>query len=267
MGTSHGKWWRISIIVVTCLAVDIGLHFLWAPTPQYAYPVSYFVREGWFLPVVSVLLLITYVTLALLFQFIQARLPGTRFIKGLTFGIAFGGLMLVSSPAMSLLFGSALNAELRIGFVDGSAICLLSGLLGWFTASNGSPRSRPMFASAAISTVVVGLVYFLLHAVIYFAWPTLFPAYLTQPIGTLWWTLGVGLWTGLMNGLLRDAFATGSFVRQAFLFAGVAFGVFSLLNTLFAPIFVAAPMGILCVGVAVWTERVVRQQMSHVGFH
>jgi hypothetical protein len=182
--------------------------------------------------------------------------------------------MFISSPAMSLLFGSSLNAELRIGLVDGSAICLLGVLLGRFTATNGSPRQRQMFAPVAISMAVVGLVYFLLHFLIYLALPSLFPANLTQPTETLLWILGVGLWIGLMNWLLQDAFATGTFVRQAIGFAGVAFGIFSLLNTLFAPVFVAAPtgilllntgMGILCVVVGVWTERVVRQQVSHIG--
>ncbi len=268
------KWWRIAVSVAVSLAVDIGLHFVWARSPEYAHPVSDFVRNGRFLPAVIALLLITYIALALLFQLIQTRLPGTRLAKGLRFGIAFGGLMLISSPAMSLLFGSPLNAELRIGLVDGSAICLLGVLLGRFTATNGNPRQRPAFAPAAVSMVVVGLVYFLLHLMIYLVLPSLFPAHLTQPTETLLWTLGVGLWIGLMNWLLQDAFATGSFVRQAIGFAGVAFGVFSLLNTLFAPVFVAAPtgilllntgVGILCVGVGVWAERVVRQQLGEIG--
>jgi hypothetical protein len=77
-----------------------------------------------------------------------------------------------------------------------------------------------------------------------------------------------------MNWLLYDAFATGTFFRQAIGFTVIAVGIFSLLNTLFAPIFVAAPtgilllntgIGILCVFVGVWTERVVRQQLSHAG--
>jgi hypothetical protein len=272
--TLHAIYWKTAIIVVASLVIDIGLHFLWAPTPTYAYPLSYFVISGWFLPIVIALLLTTYIALALIFQFIQAKLPGTKFVKGLTFGIAFGGLMLISSPAMSLLFGSSMIAELRIGLVDGCVICLLGVLLGWFTATNGSPRQRPMFAPVVISMAVVGLVYFLLHFLIYLALPSLFPAYITQPTETMLWILMVGLWIGLMNWLLQDAFSTGSFVRQAIGFTGIAFGIFSLLNTLFAPIFVAAPTailllntgaGILFVGVGVWTERVARQQLSHVG--
>jgi len=262
---------KIWVPILSTLAVDIGLHFLWAPAPKYTVPVSDFVKNGWFLPIVIVLLLITYTALALVFQLIQARLPGTKFNKGLRFGVVFGGLMLISSPAMNLLFGSPLNAELRIGFVDGSAICLLGVLLGWFTATDGNPRQGPVFVPAAISMVVVGLVFVLLHFLIYLALPSLFPAYLTQPTETLLWVFGVGLWIGLMNWLLQGAFATGSFVRQAIGFAGVVFGVFSLLNTLFAPVFVAAPTGILllntgagifCVGVGIWAERVVRQKTS-----
>jgi hypothetical protein len=273
MRTLRVKWWKIAVSVMVSLAVDIGSHFLWAPTPKYNYPVSDIVKNGWFLPTVMMLLLITYIALALIFQLLQERLSGTKLAKGLTFGIAFGGLMFVSSPAMSLLFGSPLNAELRIGLVDGCAICLLGVLLGQFTATDGSLRKRPVFTLAAISVVVVGLMYFLLHFLVYLALPSLFPANLTQPTGTWLWILGTGLWIGLMNWLFQDAFATGSFVRQATGFASVAFGVFSLLNTLFAPVFVATPidilllntvLGILCVGVGVWTERVVRQQLSPV---
>lgn len=259
---------KIWVPVLSALAVDIGLHFMWAPAPKYAVPVSDFVENGWFLPVVIVLLLITYIALALIFQSIQERLPGTKLAKGLTFGIAFGGLMFISSPAMSLLFGSPLNAELRIGLVDGCAVCLLGLLLGQFTATDGGFRQKPMFAHAAISILVVGFVYFLLHFLIYLALPSLFPPILTQPTETLLWIFGVGMWIGLMNWLFQDAFSTGSFVRQTIGFTCVVFGIFSLLNTLFAPIFVVAPIailllntvvGILCVGAGVWVERVVRR--------
>lgn len=274
MWTLHAMYWRTAIIVVASLVIDIGLHFLWAPTPAYAYPLSYFVISGWFLPIVIALLLITYIALALIFQLIQAKLPGTKFAKGLMFGIAFGGLMLINSPAMSLLFGSSMTAELRIGLVDGSVICLLGVLLGWFTATDGRPRQKLVFAPMAISVVVVGLVYFLIHFLIYLALPSLFPAYLTQPTETMLWILIVGLWIGLMNWLLQDAFSTGSFVHQSIGFTGIAFGIFSSLNTLFAPIFVAAPYGILLLntgagilfaGVGVWTERVIRHKLSPIG--
>lgn len=259
---------RYFFIILICLAVDIGLHFLWAPTPEYRYPVSSFVEKGWFLPVVIFLLLLTYITLAVIFHLIQSRLPGTRLVKGLTYGVAFGGLMLVSSPAMSLLFGSQFAAELRIGLVDGVVIFLLGVSLGQFTATTSSPRLRPLFVPAVVSTLVVGLVYFLFHLLIYLIWPSLFPAYLTLPVQTLLWTLGIGLWIGFMNWLLQDAFATGGPMRQAAGFAA-AVGVFSLLNTLFAPVFVDAPTGILLlntivgiffVGFGGWIERVARQR-------
>ena len=263
---------KIWIPILSALIVDIGLHFMWAPAPKYAVPVSGFVENGWFLPVVIALLLSTYIVLALIFQLIQAKLPGTKLAKGLRFGIAFGGLMFISSPAMSLLFGSPLNAELRIGLVDGCAICLLGLLLGQFTATDGNSNQKAMFPHAVISILVVGLVYFLLHFLIYLALPSLFPPILTQSTETVLWILGVGLWIGLMNWFFQDAFSTGSFIFQAIGFACVAFGIFSLLNTLFAPVFVNAPIvilllnmvvGIFCVSIGVWTERIVRYQLLH----
>jgi hypothetical protein len=261
---------KIWIPILSALIVDIGLHFMWAPAPKYAVPVSGFVENGWFLPVVIVLLLITYIALALIFQLIQARQSGTKLAKGLRFGIAFGGLMFISSPAMSLLFGSPLNAELRIGLVDGCAICLLGLLLGQFTAADGNSNQKAMFPHAVISILIVGFVYFLLHFLIYLALPSLLPSILTHPTETLLWILGVGMWIGLMNWLFQDSFSTGSFVRQAIGFACVPFGIFSLLNTFFAPVFVNAPIailllnmivGIFCVSMGVWADRVVRYQL------
>jgi hypothetical protein len=273
MWALDGKWWKIALSIVVSLAVDIGLHFLWAPSPAYKAPVSDFVMNGWFLPVVMFLLLVTYLALALIFLLIQSKLPGKKLSKGLRYGIAFGGLMFVSSPAMSLLFGSPLEAELRIGFVDGLAICLLGFLFGKLLATDGIPHQGPVFAPLAISVLVVGSTYFILHFVAYLFMPSLSPAYLTQPAGTMAWILGVGLWIGLMNWLFHDAFATGSFVRQAIGFAGITFGLYSVINMFFAPVFVATPiggllldtaLGIFCVWVGVWLERVVQQQLISV---
>lgn len=267
MRNLNDQWWKIVLMIVVALGMDIGLHFAWAPTPEYQVPVSYFVEHGWFIPVVTLLLLITYFALALIFGSLQARLPGTKLVKGVLFGVAFGGLMVVSAPAMGLLFGSSIIAELRIGLVDGMVIFLLGVLWGRFTAVDGLPHQGPVFAPLAVSVVVVGTVYFLLHWSIYLVLPSLFPAYLTRPVETLVWTFLVGSWVGVMNWIFRNAFANGSFLRQAAGFAGLAFGIFSLINTLFAPVFVAAPTGllllnscagILCVGAGVWLERMVQ---------
>jgi hypothetical protein len=244
----------------------MAAHVLWARTPAYTAPVSAVVARGWFFPVVIAMLLATYVALAVVFQLIQERLPGTRVVKGGTFGIAFGGLMLLGAPAMSLLYGSALSGELRIGLVDGCAICLLGLLLGLFTGTDGSPRDHPWFASAFLSVVVVGSAYFVLSVLTYLLLPFTFTAFETLPVQTLLWTLAVGLWIGLMNWLLKDAFLVGTRVRQAVTFAGLGYGVYATLNALFAPVFVATPIasvllgafaGIAFVAAGTWAERMI----------
>ena len=98
--------WNITWIVMFALVVDIFLHMFLAPSPQYSYPVSFFVETGWFLPAVVVMLLIIYLALAIVFQVVQARLPGTKRTKGIVFGTAFGGLMLCANqkvPVRSIL--------------------------------------------------------------------------------------------------------------------------------------------------------------------
>jgi hypothetical protein len=259
------------LILTATLVLDIGLHIAFAPAPEYRFPLSRIVTSGLFFPIVIALLLAMYLVLALLFQSIQSRLPGTRFSKGLGFGLAFGGLMLVGSPAMIFLFGSPLIAELRIGLVDGVAICVLGILLGVLTATDGGPRRKSSLAAAFTSVAILSLVFFSLHFLVHLAMPSLFPAHFARPATILPWTLAEGLWIALMNRQLKDAFGRGPSLRQACAFAGSAFGLFSLVNTLFAPVFVTAPtgtlllntlVGIICVGAATLAERVVISRMK-----
>jgi hypothetical protein len=263
--------WNITWIVLFVLTVDILLHRFLAPSPQYSYPVSIFVETGWFLPAVVVMLLIIYLALAIVFQALQARLPGTKRTKGIVFGIAFGGLMLVSSPAMTLLFGSPLLDELRIGLVDGLAIFLLGLLLGQFTATDGSPAVRQTIGRAASSIGAVGFSYFALQCLICLPLPFVFPSFQAQTAETLLWTLGVGLWIGLMDWLLQDAYRSDSFIYQAAWFTGIVYGIFSIGNVLVAPIFVAVPLsdllpgtgaGLLGVFVGILVSRFVLQRLS-----
>jgi hypothetical protein len=262
---TKAKSLRIGICLVAPLILDICMHMVWAPTPKYQVPVSQIAKAGWFLPAVMTLLLGMYLVLALVFQSIQSRLPGTKLRKGLGFGLAFGGLMFISSPAMSFLYGSPLNAELRIGFVDGCAICFLGVLLGLLIATDGSPRRKLSLLSAIVSIACMGLGFFALHFLINLALPSLFPTPFAERTQLQLWILAQGIWLGLMNWIFKDAFAFGSFIRQSFGFACLAFGIFSVVNTLFVPFFVSAPIalllintcvGILVVGASALAERV-----------
>jgi hypothetical protein len=262
------KWIKVAGIVLATLVVDIGMHMGLAPAPKYTSPESAFVANGSFLPVAAGLLVVTYVVLAAVFTVIQSRLPGSRVRKGLVFGLAFGGLMLVGAPAMSLMFGSPLTAELKVGAVDGLAITLLGVLLGRFTATDGTAGepSPAWLVRLATSGLVVGLVYAAIHLAVYSAAPLLFPSDPARGTETVVWIAAVGVWVGVMNHLLGDAFARGSKVRQAIAFALVGFGAFSIVNVLFAPVFVQASIGTLllnaCLGIAAagvgaWAQRVV----------
>ncbi|HEX7591631.1 MAG TPA: hypothetical protein VF375_06735 [Candidatus Limnocylindrales bacterium] len=259
------KWIKVAGIVLATLVVDIGMHMGLAPAPKYTSPESAFVANGSFLPVAAGLLVVTYVVLAAVFTVIQSRLPGSRVRKGLVFGLAFGGLMLVGAPAMSLMFGSPLTAELKVGAVDGLAITLLGVLLGRFTATDGTAGELGL-GRLATSGLVVGLVYVAIHLAAYAVVPSLFPSDPGRAAETATWIAVVGVWVGVMNHLLGDAFARGTKVRQAIAFALVGFGAFSIVNVLFAPVFVQAPIGTLllnaCLGIAAagvgaWAQRVV----------
>jgi hypothetical protein len=265
------RYWKIAAIVLGTVAADILMHKLFAPSPKYNFPASIFVESGWFLPVVITMLLITFLALAVLFHTLQNKMAGTGLGKGFLFGFVFGVLFPLLGSAMSLLFGSPLWEEWQIGLVDGLSALLLGILLGRFTAMDSPSRKNRSLRLAVVSIGLVGGVYFAVQNLIYLLFPVLFPAIQTKPMETLVFIMSVGLWIGLMAWQFQDAMPSRPAAYQALWFTGIVYGIFSLLNALFAPVFVATPIvplllgtmsGLLSVFTAVWVSRSLLRQSA-----
>ena len=83
----HG--WKILFSVLVAVLVDLILHMLFARRVEYDFAPSFIVEKGFFLPAVSIALLIWFGALAVIFGVIQKNMPGSKVAKGWRYGIAF----------------------------------------------------------------------------------------------------------------------------------------------------------------------------------
>ena len=112
-------WWKILLAVFVSVLVDVILHRLLAPRIEYNYSPSVLIEKGFFLPAVSIALIIWFGTLSIIFVLIQGNLSGTKMMKGLRFGIAFGVLCFLAIFEMCLVLAPLLwmNFVLRAQMV------------------------------------------------------------------------------------------------------------------------------------------------------
>jgi len=227
-------WWKILLAVFVSVLVDVILHRLLAPRIEYNYSPSVLIEKGFFLPAVSIALIIWFGTLAIIFALIQGNLSGTKAMKGLRFGIAFAVLCFLAIFEMCLVFDSSLVDGLCTSTTDGISILLLGLLLGSLLGTDSaSPRSR--MKSSQKSFLVIALI-FLVGRYFGYMIINIMSAYSEKPIETFLWTLGIGYWIAIMYWLLKETLE-GSAMVQAVRFGVLIFGVYWLIYNSFVLLF------------------------------
>lgn len=227
-------WWKILLTVLVPVIVDVILHRLFAPRIEYNFSPSVFIEKGLFLPVVIMALIIWFGSLAIIFNLIQMNLSGSKTMKGLRFGIAFGVLCFLAIFEMCLVFDSSPGDELRTSATDGVSILLLGLLLGHLTGTHSTYPSSRMKLSHK-SFIVIPLI-FLVGRYFGYMIINIMSAYSEKPIGTLLWTLGVGYWITAMYWLLKETSERSAMV-QAVRFGVVIFGSYWLIYNSFVLLF------------------------------
>jgi len=227
-------WWKILFAVLVSVIVDVILHRLFAPHIEYNFPPSVFIEKGLFLPIVIIALIIWFGSLAIIFTLIQMNLSGTRTMKGLRLGIAFGVLCFLAIFEMCLVFDSSPGNELRTAATDGVSILLLGLLLGRLTGTDSTYPSGRMKLSHK-SFIVIPLI-FLVGRYFGYMIINIMSAYSEKPIGTLLWTLGVGYWIAAMYWLLKERSEKSPMVH-AVRFGFLIFGSYWLIYNSFVLLF------------------------------
>lgn len=263
-------YWKTSFAVLVSVIVDVILHRLFAPRIEYNFPPSALIEKGLFFPAVSIALIIWFGCLAIVFNFIQMNLSGSKTMKGLRFGIAFGVLCFLAIFEMCLVFDSAPGDELRTSLTDGVSILLLGLLLGRLTGTDSSYSNSRMKLSQ-ISFIVIPLFFFVGR---YFGYMIIhiLSAYAKKPIGTLLWTLGVGYWITVMYWLLKETPEKPAIV-QAVRFGVVIFGSYWLIYNSFVllflklsilNVFLRVIIDVVSITVAIWVVNKLSKEMVAV---
>lgn len=201
---------------------------------------SIIITSGYFPPVAFASLATAFCIMGLMFLAIQNKLNGTKQIKGVLFGIAFGGMYLVGMIEAYVVYPVPLFGEFYTGMVDGSGILLMSLLLGKYMANDMSAEEK--IARPALPAVLIILVTYVL--IRYFSYSVLHieSSYSTRPLATFIWTAGMGSWGGIMYILLGRNIWRRSPFKQASIFGGLVFGINWLIFNMFALLFIRVPV-------------------------
>ena len=272
MSTLRANWWKILASIFVAVFVDVILHRFFAPRIEYNFPPSIFVEKGLFLLAAGVALIILFGIVAIVFTLIQENMPGTKAMKGWRYGIAFGVLCFLSIIEMSLIFDSFLVDELRTAAIDGVSLILLGLLLAWLTGTNGRVVRQPA-KQGWISFILVPL-FFFIGRYFNYAVVHIMSAYLEKAEATLLWTLGIGLWIGVMYWLLWEDRDDISTIKAAIRFGGLAFGSYWLIYNLFVLLFVKVSISdvvirvvldVVFVTASIWIAKLAEQKATIKG--
>ena len=242
MRTLKTNFWKITGIVLFSSLFATIIHALWTPLFDYNGPKSFIIENGLFSPAVITLFFITFWALALVFVFIQDKLPGKKLLKGLRYGISFGVLWLIGMFEMSIAFGSPLKHEFFSGLLDCLSLILLGLLLGRFVATDSNRDVNEKSKIGLISVFVIASLFIIERYLRYFTLTYYNPGYFTNPLITFTFTLSLGLWIGIMYWLLRQETSKYSPLKRALVFGGLIFGIDWLFYNLFLLLFLKLPL-------------------------
>lgn len=228
------SWWKITLIVFISTVIHIIFMALAASadTSSVSFKPSIFVREGLKIPSICIYAFIVYFELAIVFTFIEDKLPGKKWYKGLLFSFPFGILYFTGMFEGMLLWSDTILNSILMGLADFTSILFMGILLGIFTGTNQScneKKSKPL--SIFIVTIFIILGRYFSYSVLHIQ-----SAYASKPLGTFIWTLCVGLSVGIMYFNLKQGIKGNSLVSRGIFLGAIIFGLNWLMYHLYIAI-------------------------------
>ena len=231
MKVLYRDWWKIVLIIFVSILSNIALH-TFSPIESANISLgepSIFVKNDMLIPALLVWEVLTFSIFALVFILIQGNIPGKKLKKGFLYGLSIGGLYLIGMFESTLLFNSPILTEFMMGFPDFVSFVLSGTLLGMVAGTNGAQKSEGQSVLVVFSIAIFYLVGR------YFAYTVLHisSTYNIKPVGTFFWTLGLGLWVGIIYFLIQPENREKSIVFQGFYFGTIIFGLNWMMNHVF----------------------------------
>jgi len=224
---------RVPLVAFAGGAANMILHGILSPLQPADLPQTpgFFEAHGLLVPAICCWELLAFTAFALTFLLLEARMGSSSLVRGLLFGAAVGGLYFVGMFESVLLLGTAPVNEALMGVADLASFLIAGLILGrtGYHQTRSAPRLRALPGVVAVATIA-GC--YLAGRLLGAALLGIRSAWVAQPLGTLCWTLSLGVWVGVMYLLLEPALPHRPLTRASSFALGV-FGTTWLINHLF----------------------------------
>jgi len=263
------NWWKVAVCILVAVLVDVILHVLFVPRNSYNYQPSIFAEKGLILPAATIMLVILFTVIAVVFAIVQDKLPGTKTMKGWRYGIAFGILTFMAIIEVNLIFDCSLINELRGSISDGVSILLMALMLSRMTGTDNQITQQNVKFSWKPFVLIP--LFFLVGRYFGYAIVHILSAYAQKPWATFLWTLSIGLWLSVIYQLLREARNDIPAMIRAIRFGGFIFGCFWLIYILFLLVYVKVSVldlfvrfiiDVVFVTIGIWLVEVIEQRAA-----
>lgn len=220
------NWWKILIISFLASLFNAVLHGM-LPSGTSALPPSIIVQQGLLPPVFIIYGLIYYFLLGCVFAVISNRLQGSKFVKGLKYGLFFGILTIILylEPLPNTTTFSVSNMSWMLA--DTIPYIVFGFLMGVILA-NGKKEGNMAIKSNKILILVIPVMFIIGRLLSYNVF-RIHSSFSTLPVNTVIWVVALGLGISVMYYyLLRPGILRSSPFQTALLF-GIMFGIYLFL--------------------------------------
>lgn len=224
--------WKLVVVIIISILSNIILHSVFSPIEDANLSLgepSIFIKKDLLIPALLVWEIVTFSLFTIIFLSIQDRLPGKKTMKGLLYGVSIGGLYFVGMFEATILFNSPVWTEFLMGLPDLISFVLSGILLGTILGTDSVQKwkSQNVFA-----ILIIALFYFFGR---YFGYTVLQinSPYDTNPVGTFFWTISLGLWVGIIYFFMQSGSKEKTIFHHSLYFGCVIYGINWLMNHIF----------------------------------
>lgn len=243
MKTIHKTILKSILIVIVTFAVFILLNNTIAQvggmpqTLKNAYPESYFIKTGIFIPAIILFMTAILIHMLLNYIYLEKHIPCTAQVRGTLYGLAFGMLWFIGFLELIVTYHSDFSRPVASGVRDLVSLTVFGILAGIFftTKTNTIEKKREsigvMLYTSVFFAIFHGVQYYLTNKAI---------EQNVDDFVTVFWLLATGAWVGIMYYYLSPKI--NNIAGKITFFAINSFGINWLLYTSFYLLFLDMPV-------------------------
>jgi hypothetical protein len=226
------NWWKILTLSLFATIIDISGHII-DGTRLPNLPLSIISQTIGTRATVVIYFIIWFTILSTIVLYTEKWLSGSKLIKGVKYGIAFGVMMFFAACETNTIYGTPLFDDIRIAIVDSIAF-IIFGVLAGKTFGTDSPDKHEVRGKTNLLTVLTITIFYIIGR--YFAYSILKieSGYTERPVLTFIWTLCMGFSFGIMY-LLMGKNVNDNAIKKAMIFGLLIVGPIALFGNLFFP--------------------------------